>query len=337
MCQYSAQDGTPNDWHLAHLGQLAVSGAGLVIAEATNVEARGRIAYGCTGIYSDANEAAWKRIVDHCHRYGSAKIGLQIGHAGRKAAVKEPWRGNTPLPPEENPWQIVAPSPLPYSDKSQVPHALSIDELAALKAKYIEAVQRSQRAGFDLLELHAAHGYLLHQFLSPLSNKRTDQYGGNLENRMRFPLEVFAAMRAAWPQHKPLGVRVSATDWAPDGWDLDQTVAFSSRLKESGCDFMDVTSGGLVPNQDMKTGPGYNVGFAHGVKLATKMPTMAVGMITEPEQAEKILQLGQADLIALARGMLYNPRWAWHAAAALGADAAYPPQYTRAKPVVAAR
>jgi 2,4-dienoyl-CoA reductase-like NADH-dependent reductase (Old Yellow Enzyme family) len=337
MCQYSAQDGTPTDWHLAHLGQLSVSGAGLLIAEATNVEARGRIAHGCTGMYSDANEAGWKRMVDHCRKYGSAKLGIQLGHAGRKASVKEPWRGNTPLPPEENPWPIIAPSPLPYAEGSQVPHALSMEELALLKAKYVEAAQRSERCGFDLIELHAAHGYLLHQFLSPLSNKRGDQYGGGLDNRMRFPLEVFSAMRAAWPQHKPLGVRVSATDWADEGWDLDQTVAFSQRLKELGCDFMDVTSGGLVPYQNMKLGPGYNVGFAHGVKLAANMPVIAVGMITEAQQAEKIIALGQADFVALARGMLYNPRWAWHAAAALGAEAAYPPQYARAKPVAAAR
>jgi NADPH2 dehydrogenase len=335
MCQYSAQDGTPNDWHLAHLGQLCLSGVGLVIAEATNVEARGRIAHGCTGIYSDANEAGWKRVVDHCKKYGNAKIGLQIAHAGRKASVKEPWRGGTPLPPEEKPWPIVSASALAYAEGSQVPHALSVEELAALKAKYVESVQRSERIGFDLLELHAAHGYLLHQFLSPLTNRRSDQYGGSLENRMRYPLEVFAAMRAAWPRHKPLGVRVSATDWAPDGWDLDQTVKFSQRLKELGCDFMDVTSGGLVPHQDMKTGPGYNVGFAQSVKVAAQIPAIAVGMITEPQQAEKIIELGQADLVALARGMLYDPRWAWHAAMALGAEAFYPPQYARAKQVLA--
>lgn len=334
MCQYSAVDGCPTDWHLAHLGQLALSGAGLLIAEATNVEARGRISLGCTGLYSDENEAAWKRVIDFCRAHGKAKLGLQIAHAGRKASARRPWEGMAGISDAVGGWEPVAPSAIAYGEQFRVPHALTHAELDAMTDTYVATARRAARLGFDLLELHCAHGYLLHEFLSPLSNQRTDQYGGTLDNRMRYPLEIFSALRVVWPAAKPFGVRVSATDWAQGGWSLEETVEFARRLQALGCDFIDVSSGGLAIDQQMQVGPGYNVPFAERIKRETGMTTIAVGMITQAEQAEKIIAEGKADMVALARGMLYNPRWAWHAAAKLHAQASYPPQYARAKPAV---
>jgi 2,4-dienoyl-CoA reductase-like NADH-dependent reductase (Old Yellow Enzyme family) len=332
MCQYSAVDGSMTDWHLAHLGMLANSGAALLCFEMTDVEPIGRITPGCSGLYSDANEAALSRVVRHCRAHGQAKLALQLAHAGRKASTAAPWEASKTLLPEEGGWQPVAPSAIPMGEGELVPRALARAEIKALVAKFADSVRRAERIGFDAIEIHAAHGYLFHEFLSPLSNRREDEYGGSLANRMRFPLEVFAAMRAAWPGHKPLGVRVSCTDWVEGGWDIEQTVAFACELKKLGCDWIDCSSGGLVKNQVIPVGPGYQVQFSERVRKDAGIATIAIGMITEARQAEDIVAQGKADMVALARGFLWNPRWAWHAALELGATARMPPQYLRARP-----
>lgn len=334
MCQYSADDGCVNDWHLAHLGQLALSGAALVFVEATAVERRGRITHGCTGLYSDANEDALARIVAHCHRYGSAKVGIQLGHAGRKGSHQRPWEGGGVLGEGEDPWTTVAPSPLPVADGAPLPHAMTLAEIDALKERFVEATRRAERAGFDAIELHAAHGYLLHQFLSPLANVRDDRYGGSRDNRLRLALETFAAMREAWPAGKPLGVRVSATDWVDGGLTIDDTVALAKALKVLGCDWVDCSSGGVSKLQRIPAAPGFQVTFAAEVRREAQIPTMAIGLITEPEQAQAIVANGEADLVALARAMLADPRWPWRAAVALGGEVAVPSQYLRAKPTM---
>lgn len=331
MCQYSADGGSVTDWHLMHLGQFAVSGVGLVFVEATGVEPEGRITPGCVGLYSDDNEAALKRVVDFCKSYGNTKIGMQLAHAGRKASTDFPWVGGKPIPVDDaRGWQTVSASETPYADGWQTPKALSIDDLQRMKQAFVDATERCIRIGFDVLELHMAHGYLFHQFLSPISNERTDQYGGSLENRMRYPLEVFDAVRAVWPKGLPLGVRFSATDWVEgSSWDIAESSEFAKALKNHDCDFVDVSSGGNSPEQQIEAGPGYQTGLASDIRQASGIPTMAVGQITSPQQAEAIVRSGQADMVALARGMLYNPRWAWHAAEALHAEAAYAPQYMR--------
>lgn len=336
MCQYTARDGVPGTWHLVHLGQFAISGPGLVLVEATGVEPEGRISPGCTGLWSDAQEEAFRPIVEFYRDYGAAKIGIQLGHAGRKASTNVPWKGGKPLSSADGAWQTCAPSALPYGDGWHQPEALGDNALARVRDAFVQSAVRALRIGFDLIELHAAHGYLLHQFLSPISNQRDDQYGGSLENRMRFPLEVFDAVRAVWPAEKPLGVRFSATDWVEDSsWDLAESVAFAAALKDRGCDFVDVSSGGNSPLQQISVGPGYQTGFAAEVKRQTGITTMAVGKITDPHQAETILTTGQADMIAMARGITYDPRWAWHAAEALGdSRAAFPPQYARSHPTL---
>lgn len=333
MCQYSAHDGTPNDWHLMHLGQFAVGGVGLILVEASGVEPEGRITPGCTGLYSDENEEGMARIIRFVREYGHAKIGIQLGHAGRKASAKVPWQGGTALSVEEGAWQTVAPSALPYAPGWHTPEALGDNSLARVRQAYVQATERAVRLDFDCIELHSAHGYLLHQFLSPVTNQRTDEYGGSLENRMRFPLEIFDAVRAIWPENKPLGVRFSATDWIEDSsWDLQECIAYAKALEQHGCDFFDVSSGGAAPSQKIVSTPGYQTAFAAAIKRATNATIMAVGRITEAHQAETILQSGQADMIALARGMLYDPRWAWHAAQALGDNALFAPQYARSHP-----
>ncbi|MCH6583280.1 MAG: NADH:flavin oxidoreductase/NADH oxidase [Proteobacteria bacterium] len=334
MCQYSADNGCASDWHLMHLGQFAVSGAGLVMVEMTNVEPRGRISPYCMGLYSDENEEALSRVVQFCRRYGNSKLGVQIAHAGRKGSTLPPWQDRKPLAVGEGGWQTVAPSAIAASEHAPVPKALEQAELPAMKDAFVSSVGRAARIGFDVIELHAAHGYLLHEFLSPLSNQREDDYGGTLENRMRFPLEIFSAMRDAWPKEKPLGVRVSATDWAEGGWTPEDTVRFAKELKIRGCDWIDVSSGGMVKNQTIPVGPSYQVPFAEQVRTQTGITTIAIGMITEARQAEEIIATGKADMVALARGMLYDPRWAWHAAAELGGQASYPKQYLRCRPWV---
>jgi len=332
MCQYSAQDGNVGDWHLMHLGHLSHSGAGMLIVEATAVEAEGRITPECPGLWNDANEAAFARVLKAVRQYSSMPVGIQLSHAGRKASCAVPWRGGKQLPEQAGGWKTAAPSAIPFNESDTAPLALDKAGLQRIRDAFVQAARRADRLGIDAIELHAAHGYLLHQFLSPLANLRTDDYGGNLENRLRFPLEVFAAVRAAWPEKKPLGMRVSATDWVEGGWDLEQTVALATELKASGCDYIHVSSGGLSPKQQVAIAPGYQVPFARRIKQETGLTTIAVGLITEPKQAETIVAEGSADLVALARGILYDPRWPWHAAAELGAQISAPPQYWRSAP-----
>ncbi|MBK0401230.1 NADH:flavin oxidoreductase/NADH oxidase [Limibaculum sp. M0105] len=331
MCQYSAEDGRMTDWHLMHLGQFAVSGFGLVVVEATGVEPEGRISPGCVGLWSDETEAAMARIVDFFRARGSARLGIQLGHAGRKASANVPWMGGGALAPGDGAWQAIAPSAIPFGPGWPAPEAMNGQALARVRAGFVQAAERAARLGFDVVELHAAHGYLLHSFLSPLSNARDDAYGGSLENRMRFPLEIFDAVRAVWPAGKPLGMRISATDWVEGGWDLEGSIALAAALKARGCDFIDVSSGGLSPAQKIDAVHGYQTRFAAEIRRATGLATIAVGRISDPVQAETILATGQADMVALARGALHDPRWPWHAAERLGDTASYPPQYLRAR------
>ncbi len=331
MCQYASEDGSANDWHLMHYGQLSMGAAGLLVTESTHVSRVGRISPHCLGLYSDENEATLKRVIDFCKRFGVSALGIQIGHAGRKASAKPPADGSGPLDEAEGPWQAVAPSPLPYADWP-TPEPLDNGGLATVKAEFVASTERAARAGFDLVEMHGGHGYLLHQFLSPLSNQRDDGYGGSLDGRMRFPLEVFEAMRAVWPADKPLGIRVSATDQVEGGLTVDEVITFCRTLADMGCDFADITSGGLDPRQKIEVGPGYQVPLAEQVRKAVDMPVWAVGMITEAQQAEDIVANGRADFVALARGMMWDPRWAWHAAHALGVDTDYPRMYERCEP-----
>ena len=332
MCQYSARDGSASDWHLIHLGHLALGGAGILFVEATAVDAVGRITPGCLGLYSDANERALDRVIRAVRARSPMPLGIQLAHAGRKASSRVPWDGGTLIPVGEGGWNPVAPSAVPHSEGEPAPHALTLAELDAIKNDFVHAVRRAERIGFDAIEIHAAHGYLLHTFLSPLSNRRADEYGGSLENRMRFVIEVFAAMRAAWPERKPMGVRLSATDWVDGGWDLTQTIALAKALKAAGCDWIDASSGGLSPQQRIAAGPGYQVPLAESVRKEAGIATIAVGLITDPRQAEDIVAGGKADMVALARAVLYDPRWAWHAAAELGARVWAPEQYWRCPP-----
>lgn len=331
MCQYTADDGSATDWHMMHLGTLANSGAGLLFVEATAVERRGRITHGCLGIYSDANELALARVVKACRTYGSAKLGIQIGHAGRKASAKRPWEGKTLQEPlAEDAWVTKAPSAVPNGAGWHVPEAMTQGDIQKLRTDFVTAAQRADRLGFDVLELHGAHGYLLQEFLSPISNKRTDQYGGPRENRMRLPLEIFAEVRNVWPESKPLGIRISAIDWVEGGWSIEDSVAFAHELEKIKCDFIDVSSGGVDPTAKVAVGPGYQVPFAAQIKREVGIPVMAVGMITEAEQAEGILRDGKADMIAIARALLDDPHWGIHAAYKLGATPPpLPPQYQR--------
>ena len=330
MCQYSAVDGSASDWHLMHLGKFAVSGVGMLVIEATHVERRGRITHGCLGLYSDDNEAALARIVAFCRNHGNCKIGLQLSHSGRKGSAKLPWeeRG-APLTPAEGDWPTVGCSGLPFADGWPAPEPLDTAGIDAIIAAHADAALRANRIGVDVLELHAAHGYLLHEFLSPLSNRRRDNYGGSLENRMRLVLETFEAVHAQWPTEKPVGARISATDWLDGGWTLDEAVVLCRELKALGCDYITVSSGGLSPVQRIPIGEGHQVPLAARIRRDAEIPVIAVGMIYRPAHAERIIAEGQADMVALARGMLFDPHWAWRAAAALGAEVAFPPQYVR--------
>jgi 2,4-dienoyl-CoA reductase-like NADH-dependent reductase (Old Yellow Enzyme family) len=332
MCQYSANDGTVSEWHVQHLSQLGYSGAGLVVVEATAVERRGRISHGCVGLYNDENEAALQNVIATARRWaGATKFGIQLAHAGRKASTRTPWQGSAPLTASEEPWQTVSSSAIPFADNWHTPHALSSDEIEQLIASWATAAQRAVRIGFDVIELHCAHGYLLHEFLSPLINKRTDEYGGALENRMRFPLAVIRAVRAAVPASIPLGMRVSATDWVEGGWDVAQTIEFVRAAKALGVEYVCASSGGAIGGVTIPVAVGYQVPLAAQIKHATGMTTRAVGLINNAHQAEKILQDGDADMIALARGFLDNPRWGWHAADVLGAATHGPIQYALAR------
>ena len=332
MCQYSAVGGEANAWHLMHLGNLALSGASMLCIEATAVEPEGRITPGCLGLWDDATEAALRPVMAAIRDHSKIAVTMQIAHAGRKASSEVPWRGGQQIPVDQGGWVAHAPSAVPQKEGETPPKALDRAGLARLRAAFVATAERAARLGLDGIELHAAHGYLLHEFLSPIANHRIDEYGGSLENRLRFPLEVFDAVRAAFPSDKPVGVKVSATDWVDGGWDVEQTSAFASELQKRGVDWIDVSSGGVSPLQRIALGPGYQVPFAQAVKEATGVNTIAVGLITEAREAEAIVASGKADLVALARGMLYDPRWAWHAAAELGATVDAPPQYWRAPP-----
>jgi 2,4-dienoyl-CoA reductase-like NADH-dependent reductase (Old Yellow Enzyme family) len=332
MCQYSATDGLANDWHLVHLGARAVGGAGLVVFEATAVEPAGRISGGDLGLWSDAQVEPLARVVRFVRAQGAAAC-LQIGHAGRKASVRAPWdRGGAPLAPGEGAWPVVGPSPLPFADGYPVPAALDEAGLARLVAAFAAAARRARAAGFQAVEVHAAHGYLLHQFLSPLSNRREDRWGGSLENRTRLVREVFTAVRREWPAELPVLVRISATDWVEGGWEPVQAVELCRQLKALGADLIDTSSGGLVATAKVPAGPGYQAGFAERIRREAGIATGAVGMIVSPEQADHVLRSGQADLVLLAREMLRDPHFPLRAAAALKADGPWPNQYLRARP-----
>ena len=332
MCQYSAEDGAANDWHFTHMNTMALSGAAMFCIEATHVESIGRITPGCLGLYNDATEAALKPILASIRKHSKAAVAMQLAHAGRKGSSHEPWKGGQQIPLAEGGWQTVAPSAVPHKEGEAAPLALDAAGMARITEAFVSAAKRAERLGIDALELHFAHGYLTHEFLSPIANKRTDQYGGSLQNRMRYPLEVFDAVRAAFPDNKPVGVKVSATDWVEGGWDLAQTIELAKELKKRGVDWIDASSGGVSPLQKIPLSPGYQVPLAQGIREATGLTTMAVGLITQAKQAEEILASGKADMVALARGMLYDPRWAWHAAAQLGGEVFAPPQYWRSQP-----
>jgi len=333
MCQYSAEDGRMTDWHLIHLGQLALSGAALLTIEATAVLPEGRITYADVGLWNNETEAAIGRVLDSIRRWSDVPVGIQLAHAGRKASTEVPWKGGRQFAPQQSlGWQTVAPSPIPFAEGETAPTALDRDGLKRVRDAFAASAQRAANLGLDLIQLHAAHGYLMHEFLSPLSNRRDDEYGGSLENRMRFPLEIFDTIRAAFPAEKTVSVRVSGTDWVDGGWDIEQTIAFAQQLEKHGCDAIHISSGGLSPAQKIPLGPGYQVPLARAVKHAVKMAVVAVGLITGFEQAEAIVGTGDADLVALARTVLYDPRWPWHAAAALGARVHAPKQYLRSQP-----
>ena len=334
MCQYSAVDGNATDWHLIHLGQLALSGAGLLVIEATAVEAEGRITLGDVGLYSDANEAALRRVLDAVRAQSPMPIAVQLAHAGRKASSHTPWDGGQSLRPEGGAWQTVAPSAVPHAAGEPPPVALDAAGLARVQAAFVQAARRAEALGLDAIELHGAHGYLLHQFLSPIANRRTDAYGGSLANRMRFPLEVFNAVRAAVSPRIAVGMRSSASDWVEgvQSWDLAQSVELAKALAQHGASFIHVSSGGVSPQQQIPLADGYQVPFAESIRRESGLPTIAVGLITTPQQAEAVVANGQADFVAIARTILFEPNWPWRAAAELGAAVAAPKQYWRSQP-----
>ena len=332
MCQYSAENGRMNDWHLIHLGQLAVSGAALLTIEATSVLPEGRITWADVGLWNDETEMAMRLTLDRIRRWSDMPIAIQLNHAGRKASTEVPWAGGAHIASNvPNGWRTEAPSSIPYSEDDAPPRALDRDGLRKIRDAFVASAMRARNVGIDLIQLHCAHGYLLHQFLSPLSNQRDDEYGGSLENRMRYPMEVFEAVREAFPD-RPVTVRLSATDWVDGGWDTEQSCVFAEMLQARGCDGIHISSGGLHPAQKIPVGPSYQVPLARIVKSKVSMPVVAVGLITGFEQAEAIVATREADMIALARTILYDPRWPWHAAAELGAQVHAPKQYLRSQP-----
>lgn len=333
MCQYSADDGCASDWHLQHLPALGLGGAGLVMTEATHVERRGRITHGCLGLYTDANEAALGRVLGLARRVApaSTRFGIQLAHSGRKGSVTRPWQGGKPLPADQDPWQTEAPSALSFDPAWATPEALDDVGIERVIAAFVSAAQRAARLGFDVVELHGGHGYLLHQFLSPLSNQRTDQWGGSPGKRDRLMLSVAERVREALPAHVALGARISGTDWAEGGIVVDDAVRLATGLKSRGLVYVDVTGGFVVPPAGIPFAPGFQVPLAAQVRREVGIATRAVGGITDPAQANAIIENGEADMVALARAFLADPRWAWRAADALGADVTYPPQYLRAK------
>ena len=332
MCQYSAVDGSMGDWHIMHLGSLAISGASMLVMEATGVTPDGRITPHCPGLYSDANEVAMKRVADFIRGVSPIALGVQLAHAGRKASSHRPWQGHGPLEAGEGAWQTLAPSALPLAAGWPAPHEMSCTDMDALTAAFAQAARRAARIGLDFVELHSTHGYLLSEFLSPLANRRSDAYGGSLDNRMRYPLEVFRAVRSVFPADRFVGAKISGSDFAEGGWTPDEAVAYARALKAEGCAYVTVSGGGVVLDAKIPVGPGYQLPFAERVKKETGIITGAVGLISDPQQAEAIVAGGQADFVSLARALLFNPRWPQHAAVALGAEAAWPPQYERASP-----
>jgi 2,4-dienoyl-CoA reductase-like NADH-dependent reductase (Old Yellow Enzyme family) len=332
MCQYSADDGCANDWHLIHLGQLANSGAGLVVIEATHVERHGRITHGCLGLFSDHNEAELARVIASARRAGPAKFGIQLAHSGRKGSAQRPWEGGRSLSAAEDPWPTIAPSAIPFGDGWACPREATEADMNRVRDAFVNAARRALRIGFDSVELHMAHGYLLHGFMSPLSNKRTDQYGGSFENRMRFPLSVARAVRAVVPRGKPLGARITGSDWREGGLTPDDAVAIAKSLKAEGLDLVDVSSGGVAADIRNPGERGYNVAIAARVKREAGIATRTVGLIVDPEQAEAIVAQGQADMVSIGRAFLDDPHWAWRAAMVLGGDVPRPRQYERAGP-----
>jgi 2,4-dienoyl-CoA reductase-like NADH-dependent reductase (Old Yellow Enzyme family) len=331
MCQYSSDDGMPNDWHFVHLGSRAVGGAALVMVEATAVSPEGRISPWDSGIWSDEHAAAFRRITRFVRQNGAIP-GIQLAHAGRKASTDVPWRGGKLIAADaENGWLPVSSSAIPFREGDPAPHALTLNEIDLVVDDFVAAARRAADAGFEMIELHAAHGYLLHEFLSPLTNRRQDEYGGSLENRMRLLLRITSAVREFLDDSRPLFVRVSASDWVEGGWDLASSVELAGRLKKLGVDMIDCSSGGVVPGAKIEVGPGYQVPFAAAIRRDASIPTIAVGLITEPAQAEEIVAEGRADAVMLARQLLRDPYWPLHAAQALGHDVAWPPQYQRAK------
>lgn len=332
MTQFSAEDGVVGDWHLVHLGQYAASGAALVLTESCYVAPDGRHTPKCMSLYTDEQEKAIGRIAGFLTAHGNGFFGVQLCHAGRKASAKHPWEGGGTRSIQEGGYPTVGPSAVPLSPTWPAPHALETGEIQTLVDDYAAAAQRASNLGADVIELHGAHGYLLHQFMSPISNHRTDRYGGDIANRIRFPMEVFEAVRGIFPTDRPIGMRLSATDWVPGGWDLESTIRISRELAALGCDYVHISSGGLSPDQEIVDGPGYQVGFAAEVKRAVDIAVIAVGQISDPRQAETILRAGQADMIGLARPVMFNPRWVWQAALDLGEETFYPRQYIRGHP-----
>ena len=328
MCQYSADDGCMNDWHHVHLGHLALSRAGLLMVEATHVTREGRITHGCTGLYNEHNEAAMARVILACRRLTQYPIGVQVGHAGRKASSQVPWEGRQWLEPAQSPWQTVAPSPLAYGPGWPVPRELETDEVKALPEAFVSAALRAKRIGFDVFEFHSAHGYLMHQFLSPVANQRKDQYG---RNRMQAPLEISRAVRDVWPRERALGARISGNDWVEGGLGPDDAVAYARELKRIGFDYVCVSSGALSATARIPVAPGYQLPFAERVRKAVDIKVRAVGMIAEPDQAQEVVASGKADMVAMARAFLDNPRWVWHAAERFGVKLDYPPPYERSR------
>jgi len=334
MCQYSADDGCANDWHMTHLGMLANSGAGLLVVEATHVERHGRITHGCLGLYSDDCEGALEHVIHTARRYGTTKFGIQLAHAGRKGSAQLPWDGGAALNPGEDPWETIAPSALPFGPGWHVPREMTAADIERARGAFVAAAARAVRIGFDAIELHAAHGYLIHSFMSPLSNRRTDDYGGSQENRMRFPLEVAAAVRAVVPRTIALGARITGSDWLDGGLTPADAIACAKALKGLGFDYVDISSGGISAEARNPNAPGYNVAIAEQVKRVTGIATRTVGLIVTPKQADAIVAEGKADMVALARAVLDHPHWGWHAARTLGAEVTRPRQYLRASPTL---
>ena len=334
MCQYISENGNANDWHLMHYGSFSIGGFGLVMTEATNVNEIGKITHKCGTLCTDENEAAAKRVVDFCKKFGVAAQGIQLAHAGRKGSTNVPAVGGQPLDAESGSWETVAPSAVPYAPGWHTPRELTVSEIQGITEDFVASVKRALNVGYDLIEFHAGHGYLAHQFLSPITNKRTDQYGGDLRNRMRFCLETFEAMRAAWPSDKPMGARLSVTDWVQGGITIEESIEFAIALKALGCDYVDVSSGGLDPAQQVPLAPGYHAPISKRLRSEAQINTSTVGLVADANLAEEIIASGQADMVRMGRGAMWDPRFPWHAAEILGADASYPPRSTPCHPTL---